>query len=357
MSVEKKRFGILPDGRTAGLYKIKNQKGFEVHVTDFGVNIVSLLVKNRNGEKKDVALGFDHLEDYMDNHGMFGATVGRNVNRISNAEFEIDGRTHCLAKNRGRHNIHSDKEHGFHKVLWDAEIIDENAVKFSYVSPDGEQGFPGELKVMVTYTVTEAGGLIISYEAVSDKKTLINLTNHNYFNLGGHESGSIEDTEVKILADEFTPVDEDIIPTGEFRQVEGTPMDFRRRKRIQKDISDDYDQLKYGNGYDHNFVIRSSGCGIRKIAEAYQRQQGILMEVYSDLPGLQFYTGNSICDIQGKGGVIYRKRSGFCMEPQYFPNSINTETFEAPVFDAGEKYHAAVMYQFVLREEKENGEK
>ena len=170
MSVKIEKFGELPDGRTASLYHLKNHRGFEVCVTDFGVNIQSILVRNCRGEKTDVALGFDHLEDYLENNGMFGATVGRNVNRISNAEFQIDGIKYHLAKNRGKHNIHSDKEHGFHKVLWDAEVIDENAVRFSYISPDGEQGFPGELKVSVIYTVTEADGLILSYEAVSSKK-------------------------------------------------------------------------------------------------------------------------------------------------------------------------------------------
>lgn len=356
MSVKIEKFGELPDGRIASLYQLKNHQGFEVHVTDFGVNIQSIFVKNCCGQKKDVALGFDHLKDYQENHGMFGATVGRNVNRISNAKFQIDGKEYHLAKNRGKHNIHSDKEHGFHKVLWDAEVIDENAVKFSYISPDGEQGFPGELKVSVVYTITEADGLILSYEAVSDKKTLINLTNHNYFNLGGHESGNIEDTEVRICADEFTPVDEETIPTGEIRKVEGTPMDFREYRTIGRDILNGDNQIRFGKGYDHNFVIRSPHCGIRKAAEAFNRKQGIMMEVYSDLPGLQFYTGNTIKDTVGKGGVIYKERSGFCMEPQYFPNSINTDTFEAPVFEPGEIYHAAVIYQFVSREEKKNGE-
>ncbi|HIX67317.1 MAG TPA: galactose mutarotase [Candidatus Anaerostipes excrementavium] len=354
MSVEKIKFGQLPDGRQAHLYKIKNQNSFEVCVTDFGVNIVSIFVRNRYGERKDVALGFDCLEDYFVNDGMFGATVGRNVNRISNAQFEIDGKTYHVPRNRGKHNIHSDKEHGFHKVLWDAEMIGENAVRFTYVSPDGEQGFPGELKISVLYTVTEGDGLIISYHAVSDQKTLINPSNHNYFNLDGHDGVKIEDTEVQILADYFTPVDPDVIPTGEMRNVAGTPMDFRERKSIGKDLLGQDPQLLIGKGYDHNFVIRDPHCGVRKMAEAFSKRQGILMEVYSDLPGLQFYSGNTIKEICGKGGTIYKERSGFCMEPQYFPNSINTKTFDAPVFDAGETYQATVIYQFALREEMTN---
>ena len=213
MGVTKESFGFLEDKREAFLYTIENQNGFAVKVTDFGVNIVSLLVKNKEGNIKDVALGYDTLEEYFENGIMFGATVGRNVNRISNARFEIDGKEYHVAKNRGKHNIHSDKEHGFHKVLWDSEIIDDHAVKFTYVSPDGEQGFPGTLVTNIIYTVTETNGLIVSYHAVSDKKTLINLTNHNYFNLGGHESGTIENTKVRIYADEFTPINEDTIPT------------------------------------------------------------------------------------------------------------------------------------------------
>ena len=334
MGVTKESFGFLEDKREAFLYTIENQNGFAVKVTDFGVNIVSLLVKNKEGNIKDVALGYDTLEEYFENGIMFGATVGRNVNRISNARFEIDGKEYHVAKNRGKHNIHSDKEHGFHKVLWDSEIIDDHAVKFTYVSPDGEQGFPGTLETNIIYTVTETNGLIVSYHAVSDKKTLINLTNHNYFNLGGHESGTIENTKVRIYADEFTPINEDTIPTGEIRKVEHTPMDFREWKKIKNDLYAEDEQLEKGKGYDHNFVIRNKDCGFRKMAEALDEEQGIKMEVYSDLPGLQFYTGNTMKSTKGKGGVIYGKGCGFCMEPHYFPNSINTKEFDAPVFIA-----------------------
>lgn len=346
MSVKKKHFGYLKDGREVFLYHLENQKGFSVEITDFGVNIVSTMVRNKFGEMRDVTLGYETLEGYFENGPMFGATVGRNVNRISHARFSIDGKMYEVAKNRGKHNIHSDKEHGFHKVLWDSEIIDENAVKFSYVSPDGEQGFPGELKVSIIYTVTESNAIIISYYGVSNKKTLINLTNHNYFNLGGHDSGRMEDMEVRILADYFTPVDEDTIPTGEIRPVENTPMDFRKRKPVKDEIDADDEQLKIGKGYDHNFVIRNEHCGIRKMAEAADMKQGITMEVYSDLPGMQFYTGNTLKETKGKGGVVYKERCGFCMEPHYFPDSINKKQFEAPVFEAGEVYQTTTIYQF-----------
>lgn len=339
MSVVQKEFGRLSDSRMAYVYEIKNKKGFCVEVTNYGVNIISIYTWNKFGQLQDVALGYDTLEEYCDNHMMFGSTVGRNVNRISNAKFVLDGVEYHVAQNRGKHNIHSDKEHGFHKVLWDAEIIAENAVKFSYLSPDGDQGFPGEVKISIVYTVTEADGLMISYYGVSDKKTILNVTNHNYFNLGGHKSGIIDDTEVTILADAYTPVDEDTIPTGEIKSVEGTKMDFRQPKMIGTEA------------YDHNFVIRDQHCGIRKMANAVDKAKGIGMEVYSDLPGLQFYTGNTMQTIIGKDGAHYGPRCGFCMEPHYYPNSINTEGFEKPVFEAGQVYQTTTIYQFYVTEE------
>ena len=334
MSVTKKYFGSLFDGRKAYIYTIKNEQGFSVKVTDFGVNIISILVKNKEGIFKDVALGYDTLEEYFDNSMMLGATVGPNVNRISNARFEIDGIEYKVAKNRGNHNIHSDKEKGFHKVLWDSEIIDENAVKFSYTSPDGENGFPGNLNITIIYTVTKSNGLIISYYGVSDKKTVINVTNHNYFNLGGHDSGIIDNTQVRIIAQEYTPIDEDIIPTGEIKKVENTDMDFRQIRKI-------------GNkSYDHNFVISNQNSGIRKIAEAYNQTEAIYMEVYSDLPGMQFYTGNTMKTQKAKDGVLYSERCGFCMEPQYYPNSVNIDGFEKPIFEKGEEYKTTTIYEF-----------
>ncbi|RDU24989.1 aldose epimerase family protein [Anaerosacchariphilus polymeriproducens] len=347
MSVKKEIYGKNKDGRDVFLFSIQNANGMTAKVTNYGAVLVSLLVKNKLGTFLDVVLGYNKLEEYFDNYPMFGATVGRNVNRIENAEFQIDGIVFKLAKNRGRHNIHSDKEKGFHKVLWDFEITDENSVKFYYVSRDGEQGFPGNLKVSVTYSVSEENGLIISYSGISDKKTLINMTNHTYFNLGGHDSGEILDTEVSINAKNYTPVNEDIIPTGEIHAVSGTPMDFSVPKLIEEVINTDFLQLKFAGGFDHNYMIENPHTGLRKIAEAKNHFQGITMEVYSDLPGMQFYTGNSLKKMQGKNEGIYGKYSGFCMEPQYFPNSINVEGFEKPVFDKGKEYKTSTIYQFV----------
>lgn len=347
MGIRKEVFGQMADGRQAILFTMRNAKGMEASVTNYGAILVSLLVEDKAGSFRDVVLGYDRLEDYFDNHPMFGATVGRNVNRIRNARFQIDGQRYQLAKNRGRHNIHSDKEHGFHKVLWEYEITDENEVCFHYVSPDGEQGFPGTLNVTAYYKLTQENGLILSYRAVSDKKTLINMTNHTYFNLAGHEYGDILDTEVSICADWYTPVDEDIIPTGEYLQVKGTPMDLTKPVKIRDAMIQEYPQIQLVGGYDHNFVIRNTHTGLRKMATAADPLYGIRLEVYSDLPGLQFYTGNSLKEVIGKKGAVYGKWGGFCMEPHYFPNSINTLGFETPVFDKDEEYGATILYQFL----------
>lgn len=346
MSVDRKKFGVIKDGREAFLFTVRNSRGTVASITNFGAVLVSLMVKNEEGVFRDVVLGYDTLEGYLDNHPMFGATVGRNANRISNAKFTLDGRIYLLVENRGRHNIHSDKDNGFHKVLWDYEITGNNSVKLNYTSRDGEQGFPGNLDVSVTYLLTEGDGLIISYSAVSDKKTLLNMTNHSYFNLAGHEKGSILDTEIIIQADTYTPIDKDMIPTGEICPVQGTPMDFNKRLRLDQVIKADYEQLKLAGGFDHNYIIKNPHSGVRKMAEAVNRAGGIRMEVYSDLPGMQFYTGNSLNGFAGKEGAIYSKWSGFCMEPQYFPNSINTRGFEIPIINENEKYKSTIIYQF-----------
>lgn len=347
MGIRKEVFGYMPDGREVVLFTIYNAKGEKACVTNYGAILVSLFVQDRAGSFRDVVLGYDKIEDYFDNHPMFGATVGRNVNRIRNARFQIDGKVYQLAKNRGEHNIHSDKKHGFHKVLWEYMIIDDNTVRFHYISPDGEQGFPGTLDVFAAYSLTQGGGLILTYRAVSDKKTLINMTNHTYFNLAGQGGKDILDTTVSICADHYTPVDQDLIPTGEYRNVLGTPMNLTEPVRIRDAMLPEYPQIQMAGGFDHNFVIRNAHTGLRKMAEAADQRSGIRMEVYSDLPGMQFYTGNSLLNVPGKRGTVYGKWGGFCMEPHYFPNSINTPGFEAPVFEPDEEYSATILYQFV----------
>jgi aldose 1-epimerase len=347
MDIKKELFGMTKEGKEAYIFTLKNSKGMKVQVTNYGAILVSLFVMNKFGEFKDVVLGYDKLEDYFSNDLLFGATVGRNVNRIENAQFKIDGVTYHLIKNKNQHNIHSDKEAGFHKVLWNFKLVNDNAIEFYYKSCDGEQGFPGNLDISVTYSLTEANGLMISYRGVSDKKTLINLTNHSYFNLSGHDSGDILDTMVTIDADYYTSIKEEIIPTGEISSIKETPMDFKVSKAIGEEIDSNFEQLKLAQGYDHNFVLNNQDIGIRKIAEAFSESEGIKMEVYSDQPGLQFYAGNTMKEIIGKGGAVYKKRGGFCMEPQFYPNSINIENFKSPLFDKGEEFKTTTMYQFI----------
>jgi Galactose mutarotase and related enzymes len=346
MKVTKSHFGYTDDGSEVFLYTIENDLGMKAVVTDFGAILVSLFVPDKTGKFKDVVLGYDDLETYKRNFDMLGTTVGRNVNRIENGRFQIDGVSYQLDINENNNNIHSHMEHGFHKVLWKAEIIADNSVSLHYHSPDGENGFPGNLDITVTYTLTETNGLVLSYYGISDKKTLINLTNHSYFNLSGHNSGDILDTVVWINADYYTPVKKGTIPTGEIASVNGTPMDFRKPKEIGTDLGADCEQLKLVYGYDHNFVLNGKNCGVRKVATAESRKSGIKMAVYTDLPGLQFYAGNTTRDIMGKEHCLITKNSGFCMESHYYPNSINIPHFPQPVFDKGAEYKTTTIYQF-----------
>lgn len=347
MSIEKKEFGVTKNGKQAYLYTISADNGMEAAVTDFGAILVKLMVPDARGEKKDLVLGYDHLADYEENSCFFGATIGRNANRIGGAAFQIDGTTFRLAANENGNNLHTDFYHGFHKVLWNAEILEkEQAVKFSYVSPDGENGFPGTLQISVTYTLLPDLGLQITYDGVSDRKTLINPTNHSYFNLGGHDAGSIEEEKITIFADGFTEIRPGAIPTGKILPVEGTPMDLRRAKRIGDEIDANYEQLTLVQGYDHNWAL-STACGrVEKIAEVVDEKAGRAMEVYTDLPGVQFYAGNCITPQTGKGGAHYDRRCALCLETQYFPNSVNIPEFSQPVFEAGQAYHTTTIYQF-----------
>ncbi len=344
MSVSTTYFGKTKDGEDILLYTIKNERGMEASVTNFGAVLVTLLVPDKAGTVKDLVLGFDKGEDYLTNPCFFGATIGRSANRIAGAKFMIDGITYRLKVNDNENNLHSDADLGYHKRLWDAEPTG-NGVKFSYFSPDGEMGFPGSLKISVTYTLTDDNALELFYEGISDKKTLINLTNHTYFNLSGHDAASILDTSVVLYASHYTPIVPGAIPTGEIAAVAGTPMDFTAAKTIGKEIDTDWEQLTMVNGYDHNFVLDDYDGTLHKIAEA--SADGRTMEVYTDLPGVQFYTGNGTQALIGKGGVVYGPRNAFCLETQYFPNSINQEGFRKPEFDAGERYRTKTVYRFV----------
>lgn len=350
MAVNKALFGTLKDGREVSLYTLENRQGMRSVVTDFGAILVKLFIPDSKGELRDIVLGYDELEKYQENFDMLGATVGRNVNRIENGRFEIDGVAYQLEINENGNNIHSSMAHGFHKVLWKAEQFSEDSISFSYDSPHMENGFPGNLEMSVTYTLTEKNDLILSYAGKSDRKTLLNPTNHSYFNLSGCGNGDILDTEVWINADQYTPLREGHIPTGELCSVEGTPFDFRTPRPIGKDLSSGEEQLAIVGGYDHNFVIRGYGRGLRRAAWARSPKTGVCMTVYTDLPGLQFYGGNTTRDIIGKGGALITKHSGFCMESHFFPNSINTPAFVQPVLEKDAPFRSTTIYGFTVEE-------
>jgi len=348
MAVTKQSFGKTKDGKEVSLYSIKNSKGNEAVLTDLGAILVSLFIKNDKGESKDVVLGFDTVKGYEVNGAFFGGSVGPNANRIADSKITIDGVDYKLLANDGKNNLHSDFDIGFHKQLWKGEIVD-NGVKFTYEKPDMLMGFPGNLKTSVTYTFNDDNELKIEYNAVSDKKTVINLTNHSYFALAGHDAGQkgVLDTVLTINASKYTEIDAGGIPTGKLIDVAGTPMDFTSPKKIGKEIDADYKQMVMVKGYDHNYALDNYDGKIRKVAEA--TCDGRTMEVYTDLPGMQFYSGNNLTDEAGKNGkkgVDYKVRGAFCLETQFFPNSCNDSKFVSPIKGAGEKYHSVTMYKF-----------
>lgn len=345
--VTTKEFGKTTDGKVVNLYCISNSKGFEADVMNYGAILVNLFVANKDGVKRDVVLGFDQLESYYDNGSFFGATVGPNANRIKDAKFELNGKTYQLDVNDNANNLHSHKDKGLHKVYWEAEISEaQDAVTFVTSMKDGEIGFPGNRDFKVTYTVTEENELKITYAATSDAQTTINMTNHSYFNLSGHDSGRIEDTRIKIKASRYTEVVPGAIPTGNLPSVKGTPMDLTEFIAVGAHINDDFEQLTLVKGYDHNYPIDKETDGIEKVAEIIDDKAGIGMEVYTDLPGIQFYAGNCIVPEQGKNGALYDERSGLCLETQYFPNSINEPNFEKPVFGPDKPYNTTTIYKF-----------
>jgi aldose 1-epimerase len=346
MAVKTSVFGKYPDGRDIMLYTISNQNGMQAAVTNLGAILVNLVVPDANGKAEDVVLGFDRGEDYLGNPCFFGAVIGPSANRIAGAAFAIDGRTYKLDANDGANNLHSHKELGYHKQLWTVETK-ENEVSFSLEDKDGNMGFPGNKKISVTYTLEENNALRLHYHASSDKKTVLNLTNHTYFNLDGQGSGRIEEHELKLEASHYTPVVAGAIPTGEIDAVAGTPMDFTSSKKVGRDIEADFEQLKLTGGYDHNWVIDGWDGSLRLFATVKGAKSGRVMEAYTTLPGFQFYAGNGIAELQGKGGITYGPRMGLCLETQYYPNSANQPDFPSCIFGEGKEYDSVTEYRFV----------
>lgn len=347
MSVTLKSFGKTKDGKEAKLYTLENKNGMSVSVTNYGVNIVNVIVPDKNGKKDDIVLGYETIEGYFDNGSFFGSTIGPSANRIANASFTVDGVKYRLSVNDGTNNLHSHDDLGYHKVLWNAEAKDDNSVVFSIEDADGNMGFPGNKKVEVTVTLTDENELKLAYHVAADKNTLINMTNHSYFNLAGHDAAPIENHKLCIYGSAYTPVDERLIPTGELPSVEGTPFDFREPHLVGERINEENDQLKLGQGYDHNWVIDNYDGTVRKVAEVSEETSGRSMEVYTDQPGIQFYAGNCIQPIGGKNGVTYGKRSGLALETQVFPNSVNQDNFPNAIYGPDKDYEAVTIYKFI----------
>lgn len=349
MAVKIQSFGKTENGVEVTQYTITNGNGTECSLIDLGAAWVTMKVRDRNGTFADVVIGYDNAEAYYHNPTSCGECVGRNANRIGGAAFELEGIRYQLAKNNNDNNLHSGPDkwvtHLFKGSLPDGEA--GNSVRFTKFSPDGEQGFPGNLDFSVTYTLTEEDALRIIYEASADQTTVINPTNHAYFNLAGNGSGDILQQEVWINADAFTPADQWSIPTGEIRPVAGTPFDFTEKKKIGRDIGADYDQLKFANGYDHNFALNEQGTGLRHAALLTDPVSGRRMDVYTDLPGMQFYTGNGLKNTYpGKDGADYLPRTGVCFETQFYPDAVNKPDWQQPVFRKGEVYKSETVYCF-----------
>jgi aldose 1-epimerase len=342
-------FGTLSDGTALELFTLTNAAGMEVKVTNYGGIITSLKVPDRNGKLDDVTLGYDAIDGYLKSSPYFGALIGRYGNRIAKAQFKLEGETYKLPANDGPNTLHGGNK-GFDKVVWQAEPFEragERGIVFTYTSPDGEEGFPGTLTAKVTYTLTDKNELAFDYHATTDKPTVVNLTQHAYFNLAGDGAGDILGHELTINADRFTPVDSTLIPTGELASVEGTPFDFRTKTKIGDRIDADHEQIKRGGGYDHNYVLNRTSEGLALAARVEEPTTGRVMEVHTTEPGVQFYSGNFLDgSITGKSGHVYNKRNGFCLETQHYPDSPNQPSFPSTVLRPGEEYTSRTVYTF-----------
>jgi len=348
--IKKEAFGNTSDG-PVDVYTIANSHGMEVRVTNYGGIIVLLRVPDKKGMPGDVVLGYDNLDGYLKNSPYFGAIVGRYGNRIANGKFTLDGVDYHLAKNNGPNSLHGGLK-GFDKVIWHAEPFtnkEGSGLVLTYTSKEGEEGYPGNLKIKITYTVTDQNELQIDYEATTDKATPVNLTSHSYFNLAGEGNGDILKHELMLNADRFTPVDQTLIPTGELRPVKGTPLDFTKSTPIGARINDNYEQLLIGHGYDHNFVLNRKDEGLELAARVHEPNSGRVLEVYTTEPGVQLYTGNFLDGtITGKHGHVYNKHAALCLETQHFPDSPNHPNFPSTILRPGQTYHSRTVYKFSI---------
>jgi len=346
MAVKISPYGTAPDGTKCSLYTLVNAQGVKAVLTDFGAILVALEVPDRKGAAADITLGYDTLEGWVKDSSYFGATVGRCGNRIAKAKFTLDGKEYVLAANDGENHLHGGVK-GFNKVVWKAKPVTTpgaRGVEFSYLSKDGEEGYPGNLACTVTYMLTDAGELSISYGATTDKATPINLTHHSYFNLAGQGAGDVLGHELMLAADRYTPVDAGLIPTGELAPVKGTPMDFTTATAIGARI----DQVP--GGYDHNYVLTSGGGKLSLAARVYEPTSGRVMEISTTEPGIQFYSGNFLNgSVVGRGGKRYQKHYGFCLETQHFPDAPNKPAFPSVILRPGERYTHVTVHKFSTR--------
>ncbi|WP_188765538.1 aldose epimerase family protein [Emticicia aquatilis] len=352
IKIEKKEFGTLPDGTKAELFTLRNTNGMEAQITNYGGIITSLTAPDKNGKYENVTLGCETLDGYLKGVPFFGALIGRYGNRIGKGKFTLDGQEYTLAKNNGPNALHGGKK-GFDKVLWKATAIDgqEPQLQLNYTSVDGEEGYPGNLDVEVIYTLKKDNSLKIEYKAKTDKTTVINLTNHTYFNLTGNVNKEILDHEVTILANKLVPVDRTLIPTGELTAVAGTPFDFLTAHKIGERINDANDpQIKFGKGYDHCWVFTDSSNKLKNVASVYEATTGRKMEVFTTEPAIQFYSGNFLDGSAiTKGGIPAKFRTGFCLETQHYPDSPNKPSFPSTVLKPGETYQTTTIYKFSVK--------
>ncbi len=349
MKIEKQSFGALADGTEVVLYTLVNAQGMRATITNYGGIVVSLTAPDRDGTFADVVLGFDTLAEYVTHSPYFGCLVGRFGNRIANGRFTLEGVEYALAQNDGQNHLHGGIK-GFDKKVWMSramETVDGPALVLAYVSPDGEEGYPGTLSVTVRYTLTDDNALQIDYTANTDKPTVVNLTNHSYFNLSAGAAETILDHDMLINADAFTPVDGTLIPTGELRPVAGTVMDFRTPTPAGARIDADDAQLKFGGGYDHNWIVNGEPGALRLAAQVYEPSSGRVMDVHTTEPAIQFYAGNMLPPtLPGKGGRVYVRRGGFCLETQHYPDSPNKPEFPSTTLEPGQTYQTTTVYKF-----------
>jgi aldose 1-epimerase len=354
-SITKEDFGVTPAGEKVDLYTLRNKEGMEVKIMTYGGIITSLKAPDKEGNYKDVVLGYDSLEQYAESNPYFGAIIGRYGNRLAEGKFSLDGTEYVLSKNDGENHLHGGNQ-GFDKVVWSATPgtgDKSNSLQLGYTSPDMEEGYPGELKTTVTYTLNEDNSLDVEYAATTDKKTIVNLTQHSYFNLSADFNQTILDHVLEINANQYLPVDKGLIPTGELKDVAGTPFDFREPKTVGKEINDEdsNEQLRRGLGYDHCWVLNEQESGMRFAASAYHPETGRLLEIHTNEPGIQFYSGNFLdATLPQKGGEgTYAKRTGFCLETQHYPDSPNQEGFPSVVLEPGEKYSSKTTFKFLVK--------